>query len=409
MTSPQFAVKNLVCSHDKHDGKASMEYIPGTAVPDRSLALNESTLAGHFESGHVAAAAEQSSLGSSDEYTQPTEDDESIASTLLSLNPKMRPSLETSEEPPAKRVAFSSTTSSPKPLRTPQLLSINTPTTTTTTSSSSAPLNPQSWFTTPQPTHHPMYYPNAAQAAYFQHPGGVPAFNNPAMQMMPFYMAPQQPHTSLQRLDPMHLQPSIPTYHPQQPMYWAPHAMQYPYRFPQAPVQSAPMMLVHPRGHFKRATATAIPTNIQKQQQQLQHQQRAPKSAVATHPSKTPADMPVLGLGIIRDGVSCVVRPSTSSSSGTATRPYSPSDACSSMQQTEDPEIGEEDVLGVGVLRDGASAVVRVKVGGMIGVHSRKWKSEVTDAVGETGHVANAANVGSGDTPVKRNRRPRGK
>ncbi|KAJ3407883.1 hypothetical protein HDU80_007513 [Chytriomyces hyalinus] len=388
--------------------KASMEYIPGTAVADRSLASE--SLNDHFESGHVAAAAEQASFGVSDEYaSQRREDDESVASTLLSLNPKIRPSLESSEEPPAKRVAFSSITSSPKPSRTPQLLSINTPTLT-----SSSLLNPQSWFTTPQPT--PMYthYPNPGQA-YFQHPG-LPQFNNPAaMQMMPFYMPPQQTHPSLQRINPVHLQASIPAYHhPQQPMYWAPHAMQYPHRFPQVPPQTAPMMLVHPRGHFKR-TSNTLPTSIQKQQQQqqqqqLQQQQRAPKSAVATHPSKTPADMPVLGLGIIRDGVSCVVRPSTSTSSTAATSSYSASEACSSMQQTADSEIGEEDVLGVGVLRDGASAVVRVKVGGMIGVHSRKWKSEVADAIGEAHVAAAAAAVGTGDTTaVKRNRRPRGK
>ncbi|KAJ3256970.1 hypothetical protein HDU77_002910 [Chytriomyces hyalinus] len=408
MTSPQLAVRNLEYTHDKHDGKASMEYIPGTAVADRSL--DSESLNDRFESGHVAAAAEQASFGSSDEYvSQRTEDDESVASTLLSLNPKMRQSLESSEEPPAKRVAFSSTTSSPKPSRTPQLLSIYTPTPT-----SSSLLNPQSWFTTPQPTH-PMYthYPNPGQA-YFQHPG-LPQFNNPAaMQMMPFYMPPQQTHPSLQRINPVHLQASIPAYHhPQQPMYWAPHAMQYPYRFPQVPPQTAPMMLVHPRGHFKR-TSNTLPTSIQKQQQQQQlqqQQQRAPKSAVATHPSKTPPDMPVLGLGIIRDGVSCVVRPSTSTSSTAATSSYSASEACSSMQQAADSEIGEEDVLGVGVLRDGASAVVRVKVGGMIGVHSRKWKSEVADAIGEA-HVAAAAAaaVGTGDTTaVKRNRRPRGK
>ncbi|KAJ3260052.1 hypothetical protein HDU77_001514 [Chytriomyces hyalinus] len=405
MTSPQLAY-----NHDKRVGKASMEYIPGTALADRGLASE--SLNDHFESGHVAAAAEQASFGISDEYvSHRTEDDESVASTLLSLNPKMRPSLESSEEPPAKRAAFSSTTSSPKPSRTPQLLSINTPTPT-----SSSLLNPQSWFTTPQPTH-PMYshYPNPGQAYFQQHPGGgLAPFNNPAaMQMMPFYMSPQQQHPSLQRINPVHLQASIPAYqYPQQPMYWAPHAMQYTYRFPQpTPPQTAPMMLVHPRGHFKRTSTTLPPPNIQKQQQQqLQQQQqhqRAPKSAVATHPSKTPADMPVLGLGIIRDGVSCVVRPSTSTSSTTATTTvYSPSEACSSMQHTEDSEIGEEEVLGVGVLRDGASAVVRVKVGGMIGVHSRKWKSEVGEA-----HVAVAAAAGgTGDTTaVKRNRWPRGK
>ncbi|KAI8821233.1 hypothetical protein BJ741DRAFT_637446 [Chytriomyces cf. hyalinus JEL632] len=253
------------------------------------------------------------------------------------------------------------------------------------------------------------HYPNPGQA-FFQHPGGLAPFSNPAMQMLPFYMPPQQQHPSLQRINPVHLQAAIPAYHhPQQPMYWAPHAMQYPYRFAQAPPQTAPMMLVHPRGHFRR-TSNTLPTNIQRQQQQqLQQHQRAPKSAVATHPSKTPADMPVLGLGIIRDGVSCVVRPSTSTSS-TTTTVCSPSEACSSMQHTDDSEIGEEDVLGVGVLRDGASAVVRVKVGGMIGVHSRKWKSEVADAIGEA-HVATAAAaVGTADTTaVKRNRRPRGK
>ncbi|KAI8612780.1 hypothetical protein BC830DRAFT_535777 [Chytriomyces sp. MP71] len=350
-----------------HNGK---EYA-GTSVPINIPDVNQPS------SGLIAAAAEHSAP-SSQRWTctgvlshssskddmaslRETEDDESAASTLLMLNNKSR-AASNSDDPNPKRLALQ-----------------------TTEDGTQLP-------TTPHIPMHVSHTPVFIQAPF---PGAQFSMNG--VQIIPYIpngpSAVQPPSSETATSAPPVM------YQPQPPYFWN---MQYPvydshfgyWQNQQAPApiaqlahQPQPVVMMKPRTKFKPAlptTESGLASTSARGSTIRSTTGSSKKSSYIRRPppmeNNASMSLPVLGLGVIKNGVSCVVRTSnTPCVSHTNMSTTGSSSGVSSFSEVSTPKLAAEGLLGVGVLKtDGASAVVRV--GGLVGMNGRRWKIDEDNA-----------------------------
>ncbi|ORY37033.1 hypothetical protein BCR33DRAFT_721676 [Rhizoclosmatium globosum] len=341
------------------------------------------------------------------------EEMEESASLLLALNAHGRV-----RSPPAKRAAMAA---SHQPLQQvqPQIILQHHPI-------------QQQWphmFHYP-PTHHAA---NPSAQPFFvatTGPNGQPMMVPMGMQMMPMQYVMSgnatKPSDSSQQAQstPQHPQP-----HPQQQQFWSPFPY-HPAHILQQPATANPSQSPHPQMIYympqphqtppnnNHNTPTHPSTTTTAQQRGKPHT-KSHKPSLEAHYSGATTMSPlstqdsILGLGVIQNGVSCVVRAappvvvSAMQSGGTvmgvvhqrqpkmnpglvaAAAAGGSGAGGSGVLSGGGSGVGsvgaDESVLGVGVVKEGGASVV-LRVGGMVGgVLGRKWKVEDSDGGGGGG------------------------